>query len=154
MTFDLDSNGNLILVGDGSYIDAEAAGLFGENYALSHSTDLSLGLCSPYQCSYKTEFNTSAVHEPYLHQKIKWKEMATEWPEVIHIAEMAGGTIFVGGLTVAGGGIVLETCMTPIACFGGVALMGPLVSIGTQATVYLARGTVNVFKEKFIEITP
>lgn len=154
LTFGLDPNDDLILSGDGFYVGHEIAGLYGENYNLAHITDLSAFACSPYECDYATNFSTSAVHDPYLHTQVKWEELATNWPEAIHVAEMAGATMFVGGLTVAGAGIVLETCVTPISCFGGVALMGPPTAMGTLATVYLARGTVNVFKEKFIEITP
>lgn len=153
LTFDEDAGGNLILTGDGFYTGHEIAGLFGENYTLSHHVDSSAGFCSPYECGYETEFNTSAEHDPYYHYNVKWEE-ATNPVVVVDVAKMAGATVFVGSLTVAGVGIVMESCLTLVGCVAGVAAIGPVTGMGAIATYYLYQGTVEVFKHEFLEITP
>jgi hypothetical protein len=153
-TFDLDANGNLILTGDGFYFDAGLAGLFGEKFTLSHYTNLS-DLCSPGKCGYTSTFTTISIHEPYLHTKVKWGDMVTDLPGTIHVIEMGGITVFVGGLTVADAGLIGFACLGgPVACGGAVIGLGPGVPLGVTATIGLAYGTVGVFKELFIEITP
>jgi hypothetical protein len=153
LTFGLDPNGNLILIGDGYYIDAEAAGLFGDEYSLTHYTDLSGGFCSPYECRYSTNFSTSAIHDPYLHRQIEWEEFFNPIA-VADLAKMVGGTVFTGGLTMGSIGIVGATCTTPFSCIAGVALMGPNVTLEAVATYYLALGTYQVFLSEFTEVTP
>ena len=153
LSFGLDSTGNLILTGDGFFVGHEIAGLFGHTFNLAHYTDLTASLCSPYQCGYVTNFSTSSIHVPYLHQKIKWEEFANPIA-VIDIAKMAGSTVFVGGMTVTGVGLVLATCTTLIGCIAGIAVVGPATGMEAIATYYLFQGTFQVFRHEFIETTP
>jgi hypothetical protein len=152
LTFDNDGNGNLILTGDGVYFDAKLAGIFGENYTLSHYTDLS-DLCSPSKCGFTTEFSTSSVHDPYLQRRVKWEEFGNPIA-VIDLAKMSGGTVFTGGLTIASMGIVGAVCITPFSCIAGTILMGPNVALEGVATYYLALGTYQFFLNEFTELTP
>jgi hypothetical protein len=153
-TFDLDANGNLLLTGDNMYFDAELAGLYGENYNLTHYTDLS-DLCSPFKCRYATEFRTPAIHDPYLHTKVDWSNMVTDMPGAIHIIEMGGITIFTGGLTVADVMVIGMICATTgPACTASVITLGPAVPAGIIGTIGLARGTFGAFMAQFTEATP
>jgi len=152
--FGTDSNGNLILVSDGVYMEHEIAGMFGENYTLYHFTDLSDAFCSPYKCGYTTKLNTSAYHDPYLHKKIKWEKFITNMPEAIHVIEMGGVTIFTGGLTVSFIPITLAFCTNPVSCIGVLSFTVPGTLLGTTATYLLGKGTIEVFTSEFIKTTP
>lgn len=147
-----DKNGKLVFEGKGFAVDPILAGQWGESYELFRYLEHSPR--TPSQPRPIFVFKTPALHDPYLHAKVKWEELAPYNPEAIHVAKMAGGTIIIGTLTLTGIGIVTETCMTPVACFGGVALMGPVIATGVIATGGLARGTIEVFQALFIEITP
>ena len=83
--------------------------------------------------------------------RFKWEILGTDWIELIHIAEMAGATVFVAGITVAIVPIVLTACLTPVSCVVGVGMAVPVVLTGGVATTYLAIGTWEVFKEEFFE---
>jgi len=154
-TFDVDTNGNLILTGDGIYFDAELGGLLGENYTLSHYTDLS-DLCSPGKCGYTTEFSTSAIHEPYLHTKVEWGNIVTDMPGAVHVIEMGGMTIVTGILTIADAGIIGMVCTStgPGPCVATIVTLGPVVPAGVVSTIGLMKGTVGVFMELFTSTTP
>jgi len=153
LTFGLDPNGDLILSGDGFYVGHGIAGLYGENYHLSHYTDLSAFACSPMKCTYTANFSTSAVHDPYLHPNLKWEELANPFA-VSHVAEPLGATIAVGTLTILSVRLVLLACLTPLSCAVGVVAIGPVVPAGSVATVFLARGTYQIFRNEFIEYQP
>ncbi len=83
--------------------------------------------------------------------KIKWNELDTDWPELIHVAEMAGATIFVGVITIAIIPMVVSACLTPVSCVVGVSMAIPVVGTGVVATFYFGKGTWLVFKEKILE---
>ena len=55
---------------------------------------------------------------------------------------------------VSGVALVIGTCLTPLSCFAGVALMGPPTAVGAIGTYYLFQGTIQVFRHEFIETTP
>ena len=153
LTFGLDPQGNLILSGDGFFFGHKLAGLYGDQYNLVHYTDLSAFLCSPYQCGYTTGFSTAAVHDPYLHTRIKWEEfqnLGTDL-ELLEFISHAAVPAVMTGLLVAE---TIAVCTNPITCIAGVP---PLLS-GAYASGWATRAlgmkTYEFFMNEYTEITP
>jgi hypothetical protein len=152
LTYDLDANGNLILTGDGTYFDAELAGLYGDNYKLTHYTDLS-DLCSPFKCRYVTEFSTSAIHDPYLHTKIKWEEFSNLGTDG-ELIELFSYTVAAGSLTGILGATSIVVCTNPITYIAGVPPLAIAFFGAAWGTVGLGEKTYEYFMNEFTEITP
>lgn len=154
-TFDVDANGNLILTGDGMYFDAELGGLFGENYTLSHYTDLS-DLCSPGKCGYTSMFTTSAIHDPYLHTKVKWEEfgnIGTDW----ELMEFLSATTVSGAMTGIMGASIGVACTNPISpasCPASITFLGPAFYGGVWSTWMIGTSAYKYFMNEYIETTP
>jgi hypothetical protein len=153
LTFGLDLHGNLILAGDGFFVGHEVAGIYGEKYNLAHYTDLSPMACSPYECGFSANFNTFAIHDRYLHRKMKWEEFGNPIA-VVDLTKMAGITVFTGAMSIGGMAIVGSACATEVACVVGVVTMGPPTVAGVVATYYLSKGTYEFFLHEFTELTP
>ena len=102
--FTKDKEGQL-LIGNkelGHYLDQLKAGLYGKQYDLTHY--IREGLYGALTCvdglaCDTSHFSTSAMHEPYLHQKVKWDKFIKEPMATFELVEMASITAFTGGLT-------------------------------------------------------
>ena len=120
--FALDQNENLIVsfTDENYFIDQEKAALLGDSFELSHETDLSELICSPYNCTAEEEFSTDAVIPvpPYMDNKPSnpqhksvleevWDELFDDYNEQTPEANLPSGS-HSGGFGGGSGGSAID----------------------------------------------